>query len=218
MQPVLGSFMLYLPELEQKPTPDDVLDFWFGALDEDGQATLEEKAWLWWGKADETDLLIKSRFGPLVEEIANGLHNDWLATAKGRMAAIIVLDQYPRNIFRGEARAFAYDAQAQQICTEGIEGGVDRNLPLIQRVFFYLPLEHAEEREKQVQSVQMYDQLVAEASDENKETYATYLDYAIRHKVIIDRFGHYPHRNAILERASNPEEVAFLEEPGSSFL
>lgn len=162
--------------------------------------------------------MIKSQFGTLVEKIATGQHDDWLATPKGRMAAVIVLDQFPRNIFRGTEQAFAYDTLAQKLCADGLGAGVDRELPLIQRVFFYLPLEHAEDQELQVQSVQQYEQLLAEVSEEYKDAYANYLDFAVRHKVIIDRFERYPHRNAILEHESTAEELAFLEGPRSSFL
>jgi len=218
MQPTLTSFMTYLPKLDEELTPTEVLDFWFGELDDQGQTTLEDKSPLWWGKSEETDAFITSRFEALVEQVATGQCDEWLTTAEGRMAAIIVLDQFPRNIFRGTERAFAYDDKARQFCMDGLALGADQAVPLIQRVFFYLPLEHAEDREMQVRSVEMYEQLLADAPESSKNDYANYLDFAVRHKMIIDRFGHYPHRNEILARSSTHEEIAFLEEPGSSFL
>jgi len=132
-------------EKQKEYTPRDVLNFWFGEINEHG-LTVEYRSDLWWGGGDETDALIKAEFEPLVDEIIASEHDDWLETAEGRLATIIVLDQFTRNVFRGTPRAFAYDLKAQQICLKGIEMGQDQELQLHPRVFFYLPLEHSEDR------------------------------------------------------------------------
>lgn len=198
------------------PTCEAILDFWFGANPDDG-AMPKERAKLWWSKNKEVDDEIRRRFENHVVMAVSGELNDWLSTPRGRLALIILTDQFPRNIYRDTARAFSCDAQALTWCIEGLERGVDRDLRPIERVFFYLPLEHAESLEHQELSVQCFSELIAIVSAEQKSTFEEYLDYAIRHRQIIQRFGRFPHRNKILGRESTPEEVGFLSEPGSSF-
>lgn len=197
-------------------TPQEIIDFWFGEIGDDGHVT-SDRSWLWWKKDPQTDATIRERYEALVQAVAAGEYASWLDTAPGRLARIIVLDQFSRNIYRDTPQAFAYDAMALQMSLDGIQNGHDRQLPLVQRVFFYLPLEHAEDRAMQAESVRLFTLLRDEAPPHLQETYTNYLEYAERHKVIVDRFGHFPHRNAILGRESTAEEVAFLQEPGSSF-
>jgi uncharacterized protein (DUF924 family) len=130
---------------------------------------------------------------------------------------VVVLDQFPRNIYRGQPRAFAYDDKALAITLEGIGQAVDRRLGLHERAFFYLPLEHSESLEIQDRSVERYASLVLSQPLEQREPARNYLNYAWQHYEIIKRFGRYPHRNAILGRPSTPEESEFLQQPGSSF-
>jgi uncharacterized protein (DUF924 family) len=198
------------------PTCEAILDFWFGANSDDG-AMPKERAKLWWSKNKEVDDEIRRRFENHVVMAVSGELNDWLSTPRGRLALIILTDQFPRNIYRDTARAFSCDAQALTWCIEGFERGVDRDLRPIERVFFYLPLEHAESLEHQELSVQCFSELIAIVPAEQINTFEEYLDYAIRHRQIIQRFGRFPHRNKILGRESTPEEVGFLSEPGSSF-
>jgi uncharacterized protein (DUF924 family) len=193
-----------------------VLDFWFGANPDDAAAAKEQAA-LWWSKNKAIDDEIRRRFGDQVRAAANGALDDWLATARGRLASIILLDQFPRNIYRDTARAFSYDAKALAISLEGLEQGMDKELRPIERVFFYLPLEHSEFLAHQERSVKCFGDLVASVPAEQKRIFAEYLDYAMRHRDTIARFGRFPHRNKILGRESTAEESAFLTEPGSSF-
>jgi uncharacterized protein (DUF924 family) len=197
-------------------TSEAILDFWFGANPDDG-AMPKERAKLWWSKNKEVDDEIRRRFENHVVMAVSGELNDWLSTPRGRLALIILTDQFPRNIYRDAARAFSCDAQALTWCIEGLERGVDRDLRPIERVFFYFPLEHAESLEHQELSVQCFSELIAIVPAEQKSTFEEYLDYAIRHRQIIQRFGRFPHRNKILGRESTPEELVYLAEPGSSF-
>ncbi|ODP32736.1 DUF924 family protein [Pandoraea sp. ISTKB] len=186
-----------------------VLDFWFGTPDAEvyGMARPE-----WFRKSDAFDEEIRARFGALHARAVAGELNDWADTPLGACALIVMLDQFSRNLFRHRAEAFAGDAQALAVARRLVEAGDDRRLPTAQhRVFVYLPFEHDESLESQHLSLALYEQL-AQASG-----LVDNLDYARKHAVIIERFGRYPHRNAALGRASKPEEIAFLKEPGSSF-
>jgi uncharacterized protein (DUF924 family) len=153
---------------------------------------------------DET---IRARFGDTLEAAARCELFAWRATAEGRLAEIIVLDQFSRNIYRDTPRAFAQDALALVLAQELVASGQDRNLPVAQRVFGYMPYMHSESALVHAQAVALFSQPGMEYN----------LDFELRHKAIIDRFGRYPHRNAILERTSSAEELAFLAETGSSF-
>jgi uncharacterized protein (DUF924 family) len=197
-------------------TPAELLEFWFGQVAADGTVPAERMT-MWWKKDPAIDETIRARFEPVVARAAAGELDDWANTAAGRLALIISLDQFPRNIYRGEPRAFAFDARAQALCLEGLERGHDRELLPIQRTFHYLPLEHAEDRTLQQRCVELFEALQREASPALAETFASYLDFAVQHARIIERFGRFPHRNAVLGRASTDEELAFLQQPGSSF-
>lgn len=197
-------------------TPQEVLDFWFGDIGDDGNVT-EDRSWLWWKKDPQTDAKIRAQYEDLVQAVAAGGYEEWLDTAAGRLARIIVVDQFPRNIYRDTPQAFAYDALARQMALDGVGAGHDEELPLVQRVFFYLPLEHAEDRALQAESVRLFTVLRDQAPAHLRETFDNYLDFAERHQVIVDRFRHFPHRNEILGRKATAEEEAFLKEPGSSF-
>jgi uncharacterized protein (DUF924 family) len=153
------------------------------------------------------DEAIRTRFGATLEAAAQCELFAWRVTPEGRLAEIIVLDQFSRNIYRDTPRAFAQDALALVLAQELVGSGQDRSLPLAQRSFAYMPYMHSESALVHTQAVALFSQPGMEYN----------LDYELRHKAIIDRFGRYPHRNAILGRTSTPEELAFLSEPGSSF-
>lgn len=195
---------------------DDVLDFWFGPLDADGCADSEHSA-RWWKKDPGMDEEIRRRFGELHRAIRAGELDDWLADPRGRLAQVIVLDQFSRNMFRGTPASFASDPRALQLALEGLDRGDDRALPRDQRFFLYMPLMHSEELAMQDRMVALFEALLAEAPPALREKTAGFVKYAEMHRDIIRRFGRFPHRNAILDRASTREEVAFLEQPGSSF-
>lgn len=194
-----------------------LLDLWFGD-EADDVLRATRQAPLWWGKSSETDALLASRFGAQAEAAANGELADWADIPSGRLALILLLDQLPRNIHRGTPAAFAQDPLARDLCLKGLSIGADKSLSPLERVFFYLPLEHAESREQQARSVALFEALAAEqAGTPSQATFAGFADFARRHQVIIERFGRFPHRNNILGRTSTPEEAAFLQQPGSGF-
>ncbi len=194
-----------------------LLDFWFGD-EADDVLLATRQAPLWWGKSSETDALLASRFGELAEAAAKGSLAHWADAPSGRLALILLLDQLPRNIHRGTPAAFAQDPLARDLCLKGLSIGADKSLSPLERVFFYLPLEHAESREQQARSVALFEALAAEqAGTSAQATFAGFADFARRHQVIIERFGRFPHRNDILGRTSTPEEAAFLQQPGSGF-
>lgn len=172
--------------------PAAVLDFWFADANEAH----------WWAPPPEFDAEIRDRFGALHADAAAERLADWEATPEGALALIIVLDQFPRNMFRDDPRAFATDKLAQAVALRAIDAGHDHAVPIERRVFFYMPLEHAEDLALQDRCCA----LVAERCD-----IGSYAEYAERHRVVIAQFGRFPHRNAVLGRESTPEETAYLE-------
>jgi len=195
---------------------DELLAFWFGSAADDS-AVAREQSRLWWSHDPEVDAEIEERFGALAKRAANGELDLWASTPRGRLALILLCDQLPRNIHRGTPQAFATDDRALTLAHEGLGAGVDRELRPIERVFLLMPLEHAEAIGAQDESVRRFRALVGEVGEEVRPTFEEYLDYAIRHRDVIARFGRFPHRNAILSRPSTAEERSFLEQPGSSF-
>ena len=176
---------------------DEVLDFWF----------VEAGPQAWWERNPEFDELVRRRFGALHARGARGELYSWRAVPRGRLAEIIVLDQFSRNLFRDSARAFAQDLAALALAQEAVSAGAHVELEPVQRIFLLLPYMHSESREIHVVAEKLYREF---APAEN-------LDFELRHKAIVDRFGRYPHRNEALGRASTPEEIEFLRQPGSSF-
>jgi uncharacterized protein (DUF924 family) len=196
-------------------TPEGILDFWFGTGDEAEIA--KTRASLWWGKKQEIDRMLADRFGPTVELAASGALASWMNAPRTALALILLTDQMPRNIYRGTARAFASDPFALAACRHGLAIGQHRDLHPLERVFFYLPLEHSERMEDQETSVSLFSELFQQAPESRMELFRGYLGFALRHRRVIERFGRFPHRNAILGRESTEDERRFLEEPGSSF-
>jgi uncharacterized protein (DUF924 family) len=200
-------------------TPASILAFWFGTSPDDATVAAEQSK-LWWRKHPATDRAIGARFAPSLDRAAAGELDDWAATPRGRLALILLTDQFPRNLHRDTPQAFAFDALARAWCVEGLASGADAALRRIERAFFYLPLEHAESLPEQQRAVALFEALAAEAAraDPNgRASFEGYADYARRHRDVIARFGRFPHRNRVLGRASSAAEIAFLREPGSSF-
>jgi uncharacterized protein (DUF924 family) len=186
------------------PRAADVIDFWFG----DSAAARDE----WFRKDPAFDARIRDRFGALVEQaLANALAG-WDQTAGTALAQVLLLDQFTRNIFRDTPRAFAGDPQALALAQTMVARGDDMALPPLRRVFVYLPFEHAEDTRAQHESLRLFGALAAA-----HPALAAFDDYARRHAAVIERFGRFPHRNAVLGRPTTPDEAAFLREPGSSF-
>ena len=197
-------------------TPETIHEFWFGAGGDDGEVAAV-RAVLWWGKDPSADEEIRRRFRPVVEAAGRRELDSWSGTAGGRLALILLTDQMPRAIWRDTPRAFGLDPLARSWCRAGLAEGVHRTLRPIERVFFFMPLEHSESLVDQESAVALFQDLVERVPAEQRETFEGFLDYAIRHRDVIARFGRFPHRNRILGRESTPEEVEFLEQPGSSF-
>jgi uncharacterized protein (DUF924 family) len=197
-------------------TPDTIRSYWFGTSHDDS-VVAEQRSKLWWSKDPQADHEIRQRFEEYVVRAAAGELAAWLATATGRLALILLTDQFTRNIYRDTSKAFERDGLARGWCLEGLQDGVDELLRPIERVFFYLPLEHSESLPDQDRSVALYQQLADSVDPKLGPMFDGYVEYAVRHREIIERFGRFPHRNQILGRVSSAEETAFLEEPGSSF-
>jgi uncharacterized protein (DUF924 family) len=200
--------------------PHDILEFWFGT----GPWTkerLEERTRFWFsaGKEDQPriDEQIRTRLEPLLERAARGEFAGWASTPKRRLALILLFDQVPRNCYRGTAAAFAFDSEALQLAAEGLQLAADAALDPIERIFFYLPLEHAESLEAQDAAIAAFTRLVAEAPAELRDYCAYTAEYAKKHRDVIVKFGRFPHRNAMLSRKSTPEEEAWLAEFGNPF-
>jgi uncharacterized protein (DUF924 family) len=188
-------------------TPNAVLAYWFGAPDEPD--FLQPRS-VWFTKSEATDRAIAERFGAAVESALAGEFDAWGASARGALALIIVLDQFTRNIYRGTPRAFAGDDRALSLARQLVDTGQDRTLEPAERWFAYMPLEHSERLVDQYEAVRLFEQLAADGIDSP-------LEWARRHFDVVARFGRFPHRNAILGRASTAEEIEFLKQPGSSF-
>lgn len=167
-----------------------VLHFWFTEL----------RPEQWW-RDDILDQQIASRFGEVFERLAKGVPDAWLVTPHGVLAAVLVLDQFPRNMFRGTARAFATDSAARRLAENAVDRGLDQALSVDERLFLYLPFEHSEDGGDQQRAVALISALGN----------AQYTDFARQHKQVIDRFGRFPQRNGALGRVSRPEEEAFLQ-------
>jgi len=185
-----------------------VFDFWFLPAD-----VMRGE---WFQKNEAFDREIESRFGALIEQaLAGGLHEWDEEGPQSALARILILDQFCRNVHRGTPLAFAGDPQALQAAQHMVVAGRDQALTPLQRAFVYLPFEHAEDMAMQEQSVALYTRMNDAVPAVNG--IAGMLDYAQRHREVIRRFGRFPHRNAILGRASTPEEQAYLQQPGSGF-
>lgn len=177
------------------PDPLAVLDFWWEA----GRSA-------WFTRSDAFDAEIRSHFVPLMDDAASGALDHWQETPHGALALLLLLDQFPRNVYRQDWRAFASDAKAQKIATAAVERGFDKAFPKEARAFFYLPFEHAEDMALQERSVDLFRSLA------DREFYL----YALIHLDVIRRFGRFPHRNAVLERQTTEAEAAYLADGGFS--
>lgn len=201
-------------EAKEKPFPDraaEILDYWFGNATAPDYFN-EEKTAIWLADDPETARELRDNFTQDVLNARNGSYNNWRITPRGRLALIILLDQIPRHIYRNQPQAFSSDPMAVGLVIEGMQKGVDTQLVPIERAFFYLPLEHAEDPELQAMSVAAYQRLLTEAPFNLKPVMRDFLDYAHAHQQQIMLFGRFPARNAILGRKSTPEEMLFLQQ------
>jgi len=196
---------------------DDILEFWFADRAADDATIAHRQNDLWWGKDDAVDADIARRFGTALGKAARGELESWGETAHGRLALVILLDQFPRHIHRGTPEAFAHDRIALAHSLEAQTRGQDRELRPVERVFLYMPMQHAEALMAQDESVRRFEALAAEVPPEQSEPFRRFADFSRRHRDIVLRFDRFPHRNAVLGRRSTPEEAAFLDQPGSTF-
>jgi uncharacterized protein (DUF924 family) len=195
---------------------ESVLAFWFGAPGSAAEIAGRQSK-LWFGKSPANDQAVIERFAATLTAATAGRLDHWANTPRGRLALVIVLDQFPHHIHRDQPQAFATDPQALTHSLAALDAGEDRRLAPIERVFLYLPLEHAESLAMQEQSVSLYEQLAHEAAADERAVFDGFLDYARKHRDVVARFGRFPHRNAILGRPSTPDELEFLKQPGSRF-
>ncbi|HKY02184.1 MAG TPA: DUF924 family protein [Burkholderiales bacterium] len=185
-----------------------ILDFWFGAP---GSPEYGQLRAAWFKASPDFDAEIRRRFSEQHARALNGALAAWEKTPLSALSLLILLDQFSRNLYRGTPAAFAADPQALAVARSVVAQGWDRDLVPVQRHFVYLPFEHAEDLGMQNESVRLFEQLGGDSQSK------VAIDYAHRHHAVIERFGRFPHRNIILERASTPEEIEFLQQPNSSF-
>jgi uncharacterized protein (DUF924 family) len=191
-------------------TVHTLLNFWFGDL---GTADLpsSDRTNLWFGESEKLKETITKEFGNHYDAAIVGKHGDWAESPRGRLALIILLDQFSRYLHRNTAHAFDYDKQAQQLCVDGLREEMDHSLTLIERVFFYMPLVHSEDVEIQEQSIRLFQNLVSLSMTETTQVYQLFLAYAYAHFRVIKEFGRFPQRNSVLGRSSTDAEKAFLK-------
>lgn len=186
----------------------EVLEFWFGAP---GSPEASGARKQWFVKDAAFDATIAARFGATIEAALAGELDHWASSPESALALVIVLDQFTRNVFRDTPRAFAGDARALALARDLVDRGWDKQLAALRRAFVYLPFEHSEQIVDQCESLRLFETLRDDPSAGGM------LEYAVKHYEIVERFGRFPHRNAILGRESTPQEVEFLRQPGSRF-
>jgi len=187
----------------------EILFFWFGEPRDD-EAYAKQQTAIWFAQNPQFDQEIEARFAADYQLAAGRKLMDWRETPSSGLALVLLLDQFPRNMFRGDPRAFATDPLAREVADHLIQRGFDQHLLPIERMFIYMPFMHSEDLADQQRSVALFRQLKQE------HTHLDVLSYAVRHREVIERFGRFPHRNVILGRPSTPQEVEFLQQPRSS--
>jgi uncharacterized protein (DUF924 family) len=188
---------------------EQILSFWFKEQ-ELSAPQIDRRMDIWFGEDPVFDHEIEKEFSDDIEKASEGKLSHWADEPQGRLALILLLDQFRRNIYRGTVDAFSHDKLALKLCVEGAMEKKDKGLSSIQRVFFYMPLQHAESRKVQAKSVELYERLAESASATLQETFLTVVQFAELHKDIIDQFGRFPHRNSLLGRENTPEENEYL--------
>lgn len=198
------------------PKVEWILSEWFGPIESEAEFP-QNKMKVWFNGGDFYDQKIKSLFKNEVEQALQGGFTTWEDQPESSLALVLLLDQFTRNIYRGEPAAFSGDDRALSITLSGIDQGLDEDLFPVYRYFYYMPLMHSEDLDVQKMAVMMGEALIEVAPEAIQKPIAAFKDYAQQHLDIIEKFGRFPHRNDILGRKSSPEEVEFLKKPGSSF-
>jgi len=207
---------LAIEQVDGVATSQAVVDYWFGS-DPNDLAEVKRRYKTWFRSGDAQDDFIRQKFQSTVEQALAGKLTHWRESPESALAEIIVCDQFPRNIYRGTPLAFSGDKLALRCAQRAIDSGADMELPAIMRMFVYMPLEHAESRQIQEQSVTMFEMLAADSPPQFDELMQGALRSVVGHAEIIRKFGRFPHRNAILERESTARELKFLEADGRSY-
>lgn len=198
------------------PRIAQVLEFWLGAAQPTDASALTRQS-MWFTKSDALDAEIRSRFGAWVEAAHAGRLDGWAETAHGRLALVVLLDQFSRNAWRGQPEGFAGDAQALVLALQALENGHWEAVPPLAQFFLAMPVEHAEDPTMQARSVALFTHLAAQATPATQPVLRSALEFAHKHQKVIARFGRFPHRNAALGRDSTAEEKAFVAQPGTGF-
>jgi uncharacterized protein (DUF924 family) len=201
---------------EDQARIEAILSFWFKEQ-ELTAPRIDGRMDIWFGEDPVFDHEIAKTFSDDVDAACEGKLSHWGAEPEGRLALIILIDQFRRNIHRGTAAAFSEDRMALKLCVKGAMEKKDKGLSAIQRVFFYMPLQHAESRKVQAKSVELFDRLAETVSATERETFLTVAQFAELHRDIIDQFGRFPHRNILLERNNTPEEDEYLASDSPDF-
>jgi uncharacterized protein (DUF924 family) len=188
---------------------DAILSFWFRELELSGPQ-IDQRMDIWFGEDPVFDHEIEKEFSADIEEASEGRLDHWAHEPRGRLALILLLDQFRRNIHRNTIESFAKDKAALKLCVQGAMEKKDKGLTPIQRVFFYMPLQRAESRKVQRKSVEIYNRLAEAVSATHRETFQTIAQFAELHADIIEQFGRFPHRNQVLQRPNTPEEDQYL--------
>lgn len=189
---------------------ETILHYWFGHAD--GVAIpSEHRTWVWFSADPTVDLEIKAQFYEDFVKAVRGDYNDWVGTPRSHLALIILLDQFSRHLYRQTAQAYDQDQRALELCLKGIDAQYDHMLSLIERVFFYFPLLHAENAEMQALSIRAFEMLLGLSFPETRPVFERFLENAVQHHKIISRFGRFPQHNEALGRASTPSELEFLK-------
>lgn len=203
-----------MPSIE----PEDVLSFWLGP-DRADHDEVAKRSPTWFAVDEAFDATLRDRFAAAVDEASQGELSSWEETPEGRLALILLLDQMRRNLFRDTAAMVEKDAEALRLVLEGFEAGHFQRLHLFEKVFFLMPFQHSEDLAVQAEGVERFSALAEEARREGvppavQERFDSFVKFAERHRVVVERFGRFPHRNAFLGRATPPEEQRFLDEKG----
>ncbi len=193
-----------------------ILSFWFREQ-ELSAPQIDRRMDIWFGDDAVFDHEVIKEFSNDIEAASDGRLDHWAADPHGRLALIILIDQFRRNMHRNTAEAFSLDRKALKLCVEGAMEKSDETLTPIQRVFFYMPLQHAESKKVQAKSVALFDRLAQAVSPTYRETFRTVAQFAELHKDIIDQFGRFPHRNKLLDRANTAEEAEYLSDDPTDF-
>ncbi|MEJ2603587.1 MAG: DUF924 domain-containing protein [Gammaproteobacteria bacterium] len=208
--------MMTEPSSTDQTRIDRILDLWFEKR-ELTAPQIDARLDVWFGEDPELDIRLRHGFADDIREASQMKLMHWAETPRGRLALIIAIDQFRRNVYRGTARAFSHDNLALKLCVEGVVRQADRQLTDIERVFMYMPMQHAEHLRVQKKSVMVFNALASRVSPTLRETFRTFADFAELHHDIVERFGRFPHRNRILGREDTPEEREYLGSDAPTF-